>query len=337
MNKLLTIAIPTYNRADLLDKQLTWLSQAIKGFETECEILVSDNCSTDHTQSIINKWKNLLQDITFKSNKNPENIGVMRNIFHCLSSATTKYVWTIGDDDPIQERAVAYVMDKIKNIDDLSLLFLNFSGRNKITGEAVHPPKIVGNRWFDADTEDGKGDGKAIFEHCFSKSVGAVIFLTATVYRADLIKRALQIWPTASNNWISLAYLAGYCAANGKVIVTKDVYLECIVGVSYWQKQPKAALLMQYQHIPEVILKLEQVGYSKAYSYRMLLQNYHEVDMKVFLGAMRRWPVSAIKIVVPFLALVSVAAFELIPMRELKVAETEMDRTTTSEVRNYKG
>jgi glycosyltransferase involved in cell wall biosynthesis len=337
MNKLLTIAIPTYNRAELLDKQLTWLSQAIKGFESECEILVSDNCSTDHTQSIINKWKNLLQDITFKSNKNPENIGVMRNIFHCLSSATTKYVWTIGDDDPIQERAVAYVMDKIKNIDDLSLLFLNFSGRNQITGEAVHPPKIVGNRWFDADTEDGKGDGKAIFEHCFSKSVGAVIFLTATVYRADLIKRALQIWPTASNNWISLAYLAGYCAANGKVIVTKDVYLECIVGVSYWQKEPKAALLMQYQHIPEVILKLEQVGYSKAYSYRMLLQNYHEVDLKVFLGAMRRWPVSAIKTVVPFLALVGVAAFELIPMREFKVAETEMDRTTTSEVRNYQG
>ena len=337
MSKLLTIAIPTYNRAELLDKQLTWLSQAIQGFESECEILVSDNCSTDHTQSIISKWQNILTNITFKSNKNPENIGVMRNIFHCLSSATTKYVWTIGDDDPIQERAVAYVMDKIKNIDDLSLLFLNFSGRNKITGEAVHPPKIVGNRWFDADTEDGEGDGKAIFEHCFTKSVGAVIFLTATVYRADLIKRALQIWPTASNNWISLAYLAGYCAANGKVIVTKDVYLECIVGVSYWQKEPKAALLMQYQHIPEVILKLEQVGYSKAYSYRMLLQNYHEVDLKVFLGAMRRWPVSAIKTVVPFLALVGVAAFELIPIRELKVAEAELERTTTSEVRNYQG
>ncbi|MFN7851505.1 MAG: glycosyltransferase family 2 protein, partial [Dolichospermum sp.] len=250
MNKLLTIAIPTYNRADLLDKQLTWLSQAIKGFESECEILVSDNCSTDHTQSIISKWQNIFTNITFKSNKNPENIGVMRNIFHCLSSATTKYVWTIGDDDPIQERAVAYVINKIKNIDDLSLLFLNFSGRNKITGEAVHPPKIVGNRWFDADTEDGKGDGKAIFEHCFSKSVGAVIFLTATVYRADLIKRALQIWPTASNNWISLAYLAGYCAASGKVIVTNDVYLECLVGVSYGQTQPTAALLMQYQHIP---------------------------------------------------------------------------------------
>jgi glycosyltransferase involved in cell wall biosynthesis len=323
MQKLLTIAIPTYNRAALLDKQLAWLYRSIKGFETECEILVSDNCSTDHTQSIISKWKHILNNITFNSHKNPNNIGVMRNIIYCLSAATTKYVWTIGDDDPIQEKAVAYVISKIKKIDNLSLLFLNFSGRNKITGEAVHPPKIVDNRWFDADSEDGEGDGKAIFEHCFSKSVGAVIFLTATVYRTDLVKRALQIWPNASSNWISLAYLAGYCAANGKVIVTKDVYLECIVGVSYWQKEPKAALLMQYQHIPEVILKLEQVGYSKAYSYRMLLQNYHEVNLKVFLGAMRRWPISAIKTVVPFLGLVTVAALEFIPMREFKVAELQ--------------
>ena len=35
MHTLLTIAIPTYNRADLLDQQLAWLAQAIKGFESE--------------------------------------------------------------------------------------------------------------------------------------------------------------------------------------------------------------------------------------------------------------------------------------------------------------
>jgi hypothetical protein len=333
MNKLLTIAIPTYNRAELLDKQLTWLAQAIKGFESDCEILVSDNCSTDHTQAIIKKWQSLLDNITFKSNKNPENLGVMRNIIYCLSSATTKYVWTIGDDDPIQTRAVAYVIDKLKQNDDLSLLFLNFSGRNKITGEPVHPPKIIGNRWFDADSEDGDGDGKAIFEHCFSKSVGAVIFLTATVYRTDFVKRALEIWQDATNNWISLAYLAGYCAANGKVIVTKDTFLECVVGVSYWQKEPQSALLMQYKHIPEVILKLEENGYSKQFCRRMLLQNFREVNLKVFLGALRRWPVSAIKIVVPFLALVSISAVELMPLKEFKLAEA--GETPTQEIRKY--
>ncbi|MDZ7961417.1 MAG: glycosyltransferase family 2 protein [Aulosira sp. DedQUE10] len=321
MNKLLTIAIPTYNRAELLDKQLAWLAQAIKGFESECEILVSDNCSTDKTQDVIKKWQFILSNITFKSNQNHENLGVMKNILYCLNSATTKYVWTIGDDDPIQDRAIAYVINKLQQHEDLSLLFLNFSGRNKITGEPVHPPTIVGNRWFDADREDGCGDGKAIFEHCFSKSIGAVIFLTATIYRTDLVKQALQRWPNAASNWISLAYLAGYCAANGSVIVTKEVFLECIVGVSYWQKEPRSALLMQYKHIPEVILKLEESGYSKQFCRRMLLHNGKEANVRVFLGALRRWPMSAIKTLIPFLTLIGLSAFDVIACKEFKLSE----------------
>ncbi|MEH2300442.1 MAG: glycosyltransferase family 2 protein [Nostoc sp.] len=334
MQKLLTIAIPTYNRAELLDKQLAWLAQAIKAFEDECEILVSDNCSTDNTQEVIQKWQVTLSNITFKSNKNSKNLGVVKNIMYCLNSTTTKYVWTIGDDDPIQDKAIAYVITKLRQHENLSLLFLNFSGRNQITGEPVHPPTIVGNRWFDIDSEDGDGDGKAIFEHCFSKSVGAVIFLTATVYRTDLVKRALKNWTDAENNWISLAYLAGYCAANGIVIVTKEIYLECVVGVSYWQKEPKSALLMQYKHIPEVILKLEQSGYSKQFCRRMLLQNGKEVNLKVFLGALRRWPMSAIKIVVPFLALVSLCAFDVMVSKEFRLAESS--EISTREVQSYK-
>lgn len=322
MKKLLTIAIPTYNRAERLDKQLAWLAQAIKGFESDCEIFVSDNCSTDKTQEVIKKWQTHLSEITFKFSRNSENIGVMRNIIHCLKSATTKYVWTIGDDDPVQNRAVAYVITQLKKHEDLSLLFLNFSGRNQITGEAVHPPTIVGNRWFDIDSEDGNGDGKAIFEHCFSKSVGAVIFLTASVYRTDLVQGALKIWQEAENNWISLAYLAGYCAANGKVIVTKQTYLECIVGVSYWQKDPKSALLMQYKHQSEVLMKLKENGYSKQFYSRMILKNFKEANLRVFLGALRRWPVFAIQTVIPFLALVSISVFDAVATKKLKMLET---------------
>ncbi|MEC4813804.1 MAG: glycosyltransferase family 2 protein [Scytonema sp. PMC 1069.18] len=328
MNKLLTIAIPTFNRAELLDKQLAWIAQAIKGFESECEIFVSDNCSPDKTQEIIEKWQTILSQITFRSHRNSENIGVMRNIIHCVKSATTKYVWTIGDDDPIEDRAVPFVINKLKQHEDLGLLFLNFSGRNQITGEPVHPPTIVGNRWFDVDNEDGQGDGKAIFEYCFDKSIGAVIFLTASIYRTELAQRSLQIWSDASSNWISLAYIAGYCAAHGKMIVTKDTYIECIVGVSYWQKEPKSALLMQYKHTSEVLLKLEACGYSKKFCRQMILKSFKAANLKVFLGALRRWPTFTIKTVTPFVALVVMSVFEALPIREFKMAET---RTPSSE------
>ncbi len=327
MNKLLTIAIPTFNRAELLDKQLAWLSQAIKGFENECEILVSDNCSTDNTPETVKKWQSILSHVVFKYNRNQENIGVLKNVAYCLRAATTKYVWAIGDDDPIQERSVAYVVNKLKEHKNLSLLFLNFSGRNKITGEPVHPPTIVGNRWFDADSEDGCGDSKAIFAHCFDKSVGAVIFLTATIYRTDLVKNAFQVWEDAANNWIFLAYLAGYCAAYGSIIVTKDIFMECVVGVSYWQKEQNSALLMQYKHIPEVLLKLEKVGYPKQFCRRMIVKNLKEVNLRVLLGALRRWPLFTIKTAIPFLTLIGVSAFQLMTLKSIKAPESSHPTT----------
>jgi glycosyltransferase involved in cell wall biosynthesis len=318
MTKLLTIAIPTYNRSELLDKQLTWLADAIQGYESECEILVSDNCSTDETKEVVAKWQLKLSNVTFNYNRNSQNLGVLKNIGYCLKAAKTKFVWTIGDDDPIQTRAVAYVMDNIKKHDDLSLLFLNFSGRNKNTGEAVHPPTIVGNRWFDADSEDCQGNSKAIFEHCFEKSIGAVIFLTATIYRTDLVKQAFDFWQEADENWIYLAYLAGYCAARGEIIVTKETYMECIVGVSYWQKEQKAALLMQYKHTPEVIIKLEETGYSKYFCRRMILRNFKEVNLKVFLGALRRWPLHTIGITIPFITLICKSAWQFMQLNAWK-------------------
>ncbi len=333
MTKLLTIAIPTYNRANSLDQQLKWVAEAIQDYSSECEILVSDNCSTDHTQEIIQKWQQILSHITFRNNRNSENLGVIKNITYCLNATTTKYVWTIGDDDPIQHRAIPYILNKVKEHENLPLLLLNFSGRNKTTGEAVHPPTIVGNRWFDIDSEDGHGHGKAIFEHSLKKSVGAVIFLSSTIFRTDVVQKAVRLWPEGINNWIYFGYLVGYAAAQGNIIVTKDIYLECIVGVSYWQTEPQAALLMQYKHMPEMILKLEKHGYSKHFCHQMLLHNSREVNLKVFLGALRRWPISAVKIIFPFLTLVGIAAFDILATQNFQLVEAA--ESSTEEVRKY--
>lgn len=318
--KLLTIAIPTYNRAKLLDNQLAWLSKAIRGFEDEIEIFVSDNCSTDNTQDVIKKWKSQLSNFTFNSCRNAENIGLNGNIVNCLTSVNTKYAWAIGDDDPIQDRAISYTIDKLKQYDDVSLLFLNFSGRNQVTGEPTYPNTIVGNRWFDIENEDGRQDGKAVFEHCMTKSVGAVIFLTATIYRTDLVSTAARTWPQGLDNFNYLAYLAGYCAAHGRTIVTEDNFLECIVGVSYWQRDPQISMLIQYKHLPEVVHKLAALGYSKRFYRDMMVKNFKEANLKVFLGALRRWPAFAIRTIIPFLTFVGRALVGAAPAPNLRGA-----------------
>ena len=87
MTKLLTIGIPTFNRAQLLDRQLAWLAQAVKGFESECEIIVSDNCSSDDTPEVVKKWESHFSNTALKLNRNSENVGAIRNIAYCITPA----------------------------------------------------------------------------------------------------------------------------------------------------------------------------------------------------------------------------------------------------------
>ncbi|NRB08244.1 MAG: glycosyltransferase, partial [Richelia sp.] len=188
--KLLTIAIPTYNRAELLDKQLAWLAQAIQGFESECEIIIYDNRSSDNTQEIIHKWQlHFMNIVPFQNNINHANIGVMRNIAHCINTANGQYLWMIGDDDPIQNRTLAYVISQLKQYPELSLLTLNFSCRYQPTG------KIIYERCFDIKQEEINPDGQAVFQHCLEENHSGIGFLSAQVYRTKTIQNALANWP----------------------------------------------------------------------------------------------------------------------------------------------
>ena len=56
---LLSICIPTYNRAAYLEECLQSLIESRIGYENSVEIVLLNNCSTDNTIDIIEKFKNL--------------------------------------------------------------------------------------------------------------------------------------------------------------------------------------------------------------------------------------------------------------------------------------
>ncbi len=91
MTKLLSITIPTYNRAPQLHIQLAWFANEIEGFEDECDITVYDNCSTDHTQAVIQEWQQVMGETTLRSIRNSENIGGMRNLALGLSESKSRF------------------------------------------------------------------------------------------------------------------------------------------------------------------------------------------------------------------------------------------------------
>lgn len=124
---LLTIAIPTYNRANCLDLNLTRIREEILRLNENqrklIRVYVSNNASTDHTAHILSKHQ-LGEAGEFEVVCNSENIGGERNVAQCYKAATTPYVWVLGDDDVILPGGLQKVLDILqkKNVD---ILYVN--------------------------------------------------------------------------------------------------------------------------------------------------------------------------------------------------------------------
>jgi hypothetical protein len=296
MNKLLSIVIPTYNRASELDRQLAWLFEEIQGFEQDCEIVVSDNCSNDATPGIVQKWQAAFAHFSFKTNRHLKNILGMPNLAYCLQAARGKFVWTIGDDDPIERGTLSYVLGLLKQNPDLALLYLNFTAYDVQTKAVVRVPGRPDDRWLDADFAATCPSSQAIFEHCMQQSFGAVIFMTATIYRTQYVQESLRHWSKSIDNWGGQGFWTGFCATQGRVMVTSKPHVTCKIGVSHWQSEGSSWLRMTHRDIPEVFLMLqERAGYSREFCRKMVIQNYKECDfqvthIKTHLRMLKKWP-----------------------------------------------
>lgn len=104
----LSIAIPTYNRASILDRALDNIASQISS-ENDIQVVISDNGSTDNTHDIVEKYTSRLN---IKYAALPENKGFDKNYINAIYESDGEYVWVKGDDDLI----TPYMIDKAKEI-----------------------------------------------------------------------------------------------------------------------------------------------------------------------------------------------------------------------------
>jgi Glycosyl transferase family 2 len=113
MNTLLSVCVPTFNRADKLSGLLECLAREIAGAGEEVAVLVSDNASEDGTPAV-------LADATgrfpwLRWHRQDCNIGPRRNIGWVIENAPhAEYVWLFGDDDLIVEGGVRMVTEQLR-------------------------------------------------------------------------------------------------------------------------------------------------------------------------------------------------------------------------------
>ena len=92
---LVTIAIPTYNRADYYLRQS--LKSAVSQTYPAIEIIVSDNCSTDNTETVVRNFA----DPRIQYFRQEVNIGANNNFNFLLKQAKGDYFLLLQDDDLI--------------------------------------------------------------------------------------------------------------------------------------------------------------------------------------------------------------------------------------------
>lgn len=96
---LLTIAIPTFNRAEYLGETLDRLiAQLPQNSAGRLEILISDNASTDGTEALCRSLVQCHPGVV-RYVRNRQNEGYDRNLDSLFAHALGQYVLLVGDDD----------------------------------------------------------------------------------------------------------------------------------------------------------------------------------------------------------------------------------------------
>lgn len=111
---LLTIAIPTYNRCNKLDRLLTIIRDQVIQFPKlveQVEILVSNNGSTDETADVLEKFET--KGVQFRYHNQNENIGFDGNVIYLYSEARGAYVWFSSDDDIFYDGSIAKMLSAL--------------------------------------------------------------------------------------------------------------------------------------------------------------------------------------------------------------------------------
>lgn len=200
-NILLSICIPTYNRAEILKVSLLKLLEETNKIDdkSKIEILVSDNCSTDNTQTIVNNFIEKGLHITYS--KNPVNVGSNGNFLKCFGRASGKYIWLLGDDDPLADKSIKRILDIIEE-GDYGLIHIN----NIVTNEH-------NNIIYD--------DNELFLEYVSFW----ITFMSANIFRSEVVK-SIEAPEQYLNTWlVQVPFFISSALSKEKNIVVNDKIL----------------------------------------------------------------------------------------------------------------
>jgi glycosyltransferase involved in cell wall biosynthesis len=196
---LVTIAIPTYNRADSYLPQT--LKSALNQTYPNLEIIVSDNCSTDGTKAFVSG----IADPRLRYFRHDVNIGASANGNFCVKQAKGKYLLMLHDDDLIDDDFIESCIRAVNGMADAGIIQTGtrqINSKGTVLGEVPNlaaglPVDAFFRKWFSRqapihlchtlfNTDKLRQIGGFKSKHnCYDDSM-AVVLLAAKYGRVDV-------------------------------------------------------------------------------------------------------------------------------------------------------
>lgn len=128
--RLLTIGIPTFNRAQSLAKILKEVAFQMEMIRNhKIELIISDNCSTDETEAIAREAIERNPGLCVRFTRQVENIGFDRNCHSIFEQASGTFVWLLADDDFLEHSAVRQICTYLEKSTAINFAFINYKIR----------------------------------------------------------------------------------------------------------------------------------------------------------------------------------------------------------------
>ena len=212
MNDELSIAIPTFNRPEILYQNLLFLLSEMKKYEIG--VYISDDSTNNETEKLVEELSAEYSNIFYFKNNPP--LGHDKNLVSTLKLPSTNYVWLLGDSMTIKPGSIEKVLDIIK-INSPSIIGVNSKNRIRVNSELFRSGL--------------KKEQETIFIN-----FGWHLTLTgATIYSKDVVQSVTSLDLVFCKNFPQIALIFNYLNENPSFFwIQNDLLVNQSKKESYW-------------------------------------------------------------------------------------------------------
>ncbi len=167
---MLTIAIPTYNRNNILRVNLERL---LPQLTNECKLLVVDNNSDIPVEETLRDILDEYRHLDIKIIRNSENVGLTGNILKCFELCSEEWLWILGDDDKVEDLSIGIIVKDLKKYENTH--FISYA-------------------WDEESFKRKQNIKTNGVEELMDKieSIGVILFISTSIYNIKKVKKYLS-------------------------------------------------------------------------------------------------------------------------------------------------